>query len=525
MSVCLTCGQTRTKEATTCRALATSGRLTSIPGTRAAAHLLLRRSGRAAGVSDRARTATVAKAQAGAAPKEVGAAAAVGGGIKSVVQHATRWQARQEVRAATAPVCASRDSVPAAAQLPAGGGGDVHDSSRHFQRSAPPRVSGRSAGARRLQAQRNCFPGASPRLLTWRGRPNFAPAALGSPGADVNRLACDPARSWQGRGSGSGAEPRAWAGQLLCAAMRRARGRPPHARPWFQACAMAFILACLPAASFGAPLRVRPEKVHKDSVLDAAPHQFGFVCGVHFSGTSILHYALGLHPEVSIMHTAAVRMDEGQGFQDVMPTADTLGEAYLAKLHEATHPLTKESPGSKPPRTREVGRYFALDYSGRLDASAAAGNATRLRQQWQVLWDTNKRVLVEKSPPDLIRMRFLAAVFPPTWFVVIVRHPLAVCRRVEWRMRLLCAHNWLNAYEWGLQDIQEGQLRAHVTYYEDWARQPVKELQAMAGVTTLDRCAASPVRLLRRLTLNVVCWCPRPGRISTGPLSSERGRT
>ena len=54
--------------------------------------------------------------------------------------------------------------------------------------------------------------------------------------------------------------------------------------------------------------------------LDASPHTFGFVCGVHFSGTSILHYALGLNPEISIMRMAPLRQDEGQAFQDVMPT-------------------------------------------------------------------------------------------------------------------------------------------------------------------------------------------------------------
>ena len=48
-------------------------------------------------------------------------------------------------------------------------------------------------------------------------------------------------------------------------------------------------------------------------------HRFGFVVGVHFSGTSILHYALGRHPDVSIMHGAPKRMDEGQFFQDVLP--------------------------------------------------------------------------------------------------------------------------------------------------------------------------------------------------------------
>ncbi len=84
-------------------------------------------------------------------------------------------------------------------------------------------------------------------------------------------------------------------------------------------------------------------------------------------------------------------------------------------------------------------------------------------------------------------MRFLAAVFPPAWFVVIVRHPLAVCRRVEWHMRLLCTHNWLNAYEWAVEDIQEGNLTAHVAFYERWAAQPVVEMRAMAPIMRLQR--------------------------------------
>ena len=68
------------------------------------------------------------------------------------------------------------------------------------------------------------------------------------------------------------------------------------------------------AAGIRAPLHAPAQP------LDAVPHLFGFVCGVHFSGTSVLHYALGLHPEVSIMRVAPKRQDEGQILQDVMPT-------------------------------------------------------------------------------------------------------------------------------------------------------------------------------------------------------------
>ena len=115
----------------------------------------------------------------------------------------------------------------------------------------------------------------------------------------------------------------------------------------------------------------------------------------------------------------------------------------------------------------------------------------RLRSQWGELWDTRRRVLVEKSPPDVVRMRFLAAVFPPAWFVVILRHPLSVCRRVEWRMRLLCVHNWLNAYEWAREDVREGNLTAFVVYYERWAAAPLEELAAMSPLLGLDRCGVT----------------------------------
>ena len=84
-------------------------------------------------------------------------------------------------------------------------------------------------------------------------------------------------------------------------------------------------------------------------------------------------------------------------------------------------------------------------------------------------------------------MRFLAAVFPPAWFVVILRHPLSVCRRVEWHMRLLCAHNWLNAYEWAAEDIAAGELPAYVTYYEHWVTHPVDELRAMTPLLGLSQ--------------------------------------
>ena len=146
--------------------------------------------------------------------------------------------------------------------------------------------------------------------------------------------------------------------------------------------------------------------------------------------------------------------------------------------------------GDQASRAREAGRYFAVSATARLTEHSPLlthDSARRLRAQWGFRWDTRKRVLVEKSPPDLVRMRFLAAVFPPAWFALILRHPLSVCRRVEWHMRLLCTHNWLNAYEWALEDVRAGNLTAYVTFYELWATQPVAEMRALSAIVGLDR--------------------------------------
>lgn len=90
--------------------------------------------------------------------------------------------------------------------------------------------------------------------------------------------------------------------------------------------------------------------------------------------------------------------DEGQHLQDVFPTARAHG-----------------GPGR-----------FALDPAARLDehsALATADAAERLFAQWSRYWDLDRPVLIEKSPPNLIRTRFLQELYPDARFLVIVRHP------------------------------------------------------------------------------------------------------
>jgi len=130
-------------------------------------------------------------------------------------------------------------------------------------------------------------------------------------------------------------------------------------------------------------------------------HKFIFLCGLHRSGTSPLFRILRDHPQISGFRNTGVPEDEGQHLQSVYPSARVYGGpgrfGFAAEAH-----MTESSP------------------------LASRGNAERLFREWSSRWDTSREFLLEKSPPNLIRTRFLQRCFPNSHFIVIVRHPIAV---------------------------------------------------------------------------------------------------
>lgn len=130
-------------------------------------------------------------------------------------------------------------------------------------------------------------------------------------------------------------------------------------------------------------------------------HKFVFICGLHRSGTSPLFKALREHPKISGFHDTGVPEDEGQHLQTVLPPDGYYGGPGAFGFNKEAH-LTEESE-------------FLTD-----------ANKQRLLESWSQHWDMRKPVLLEKSPPDLTRTRFLQAAFPNSYFIVVVRHPVAV---------------------------------------------------------------------------------------------------
>lgn len=184
-------------------------------------------------------------------------------------------------------------------------------------------------------------------------------------------------------------------------------------------------------------------------------HQLVFLAGLHRSGTTLLARLLAAHPEVSGFSGTGVPADEGQHLQTVYPAAKEYGGPGRFGFAAESH-LTEESP------------------------LVSEENARRLYEEWSPHWDLSRRVLVEKSPPNLLKTRFLQALFPGSAFVVIVRHPIPVSiPTARWRGtrrydRMF--EHWLRCHALFEAD-REHLGRVHVLTYEQLVRDPEATLR------------------------------------------------
>ncbi len=176
-------------------------------------------------------------------------------------------------------------------------------------------------------------------------------------------------------------------------------------------------------------------------------YKFIFLCGLHRSGTSPLFRLLREHPEITGFRDTGVPEDEGQHLQSVFPAARVYGGPGRFGFVKEAH-LTEKS------------RLVTEE------------NRERLFAEWARYWDLTKSNLLEKSPPNLIHTRFLQALFPNSYFIVIVRHPIAVslstAKWADCSLESLVGH-WVHCHD--LFELDRPYLnRVLVIRYEDLIR-------------------------------------------------------
>lgn len=194
---------------------------------------------------------------------------------------------------------------------------------------------------------------------------------------------------------------------------------------------------------------------------DKSDRKYVFVCGQARSGTSVLGRNIARMENCTGFRNTGVRMDEGQFLQNVYPITAEYGGAGRFGFDPRAH-LTETSSLLTPK------------------------NAVRLRASWHSYWDKSKSICVEKTPANLLMTRFLQAIFPNSYFVVLRRHPVAVSIATQrrWRINLTSLHrlfeHWLHCH--GLFDQDKKYLKhVYELTYEAYIENPDKYHQEIAA--------------------------------------------
>ena len=100
----------------------------------------------------------------------------------------------------------------------------------------------------------------------------------------------------------------------------------------------------------------------------------------------------------------------------------------------------------------------------------------KVKDKWEAAWDLTKPVLLEKSPPHLVRAGQLDENFPGSYFLIMVRNPYAFCEGIKrrWRKELSyadIARLWIDWAGW--QASNRNRLRNALTFtYEELTSDP-----------------------------------------------------
>lgn len=202
--------------------------------------------------------------------------------------------------------------------------------------------------------------------------------------------------------------------------------------------------------------------------------RFAFVGGLQRSGTTLLGQLLAQHTQMTGMTGTPTTEDEGQFVQDLYLTDHELGRQMHREMF--TH----------------AGRIVRWAYHPRAhlteqDALQFPDARERLGTSWSKWWaEPEAAVLIEKSPSNLMRTRFLQEIFPDARFLVITRHPIAQALAVrKWAMHrtrlgigmpALIDH-WLTAMECYADDRPSLEYSFTIRY-EDLVADPIATLDA-----------------------------------------------
>lgn len=187
------------------------------------------------------------------------------------------------------------------------------------------------------------------------------------------------------------------------------------------------------------------------------PDKWVFIVGCYNSGTTLLHDLLATHPSIGSMP------NEGQFYTDqlVLPRAVGLYRLWAMKPE-----------------------LFYLDESSQTNI-----DVNRLKRQWGAQFnDPTRPILLEKSPTNVARTRWLQKHFKNAHFIGIIRNGYAVAEGIRRKANYpldVAAKQWVLSNEIMLHDF-ELLDRKFMLRYEDLVATPNQTFQRILSFLGLS---------------------------------------
>jgi hypothetical protein len=195
---------------------------------------------------------------------------------------------------------------------------------------------------------------------------------------------------------------------------------------------------------------------------EPSPEKWVFLVGCYNSGTTLLSELLGKHPSISALPT------EGHFITDQFPKDYEVGLPRMWVGNEKLFCLTESDEGPDP---------------------------ERIKREWAMRLDLSKPVLLEKSPPNSARTRWLQKNFENAYFISIVRNGYAVAEGIsrkgdpqhlgrDWSIEE-SIWQWKRGNEILFNDAKYLK-NYHQIKYEDLASDPYVILNGIAGFLGIE---------------------------------------
>jgi len=274
--------------------------------------------------------------------------------------------------------------------------------------------------------------------------------------------------------------------------------------------------------------------LEKEEVLaNLRNHTILHVGGLHRSGLTLLSELLIQHPDVAGMrhqegadkrktHWVSDVANDGCYLQTVIPNFGTDHRQFMLwkSISKFAKRILPESIVEKFPWMKMrhgIGRW-ALHPGHHLDDTSPLIDTraqVHLFSEWALFWDLSKKVLLEKSPSNVVLSPFLHRLWSldletpsPGRFIFQQRHPLAVAISTKLKLGAQMAEdltlgnlveNWVMAEERRAKDIESyfeyygfGKDAYRILQFEDLVKDPDKVLDELFQWLGLPTGAAVP---------------------------------